>query len=349
MTKKKIANFSPFGALKKIFMAIMGVSFFFLGIILVIFMAIFMIGKSDPTEETYDIFDVCINYRAITDEFKGDGYEWVPDCREEIHEMREALGYKVDEDTSEEKVKLKTSMACAILYNYWSTQGKSFVPEEFTISWEEYSKTFTGNNFLKDIYNPDADNTWNKIKDYTGVDLKEGNRYKEIVSIAKVIYNYIKVEGGLVEQYMNWAKEIAEDPAHGYSQPNRHGPDYDCSSLVCYAVKSVGMEVPITSTYYMREIFTKIDGWIWIPKSQLGDISEYAVRTGRSSLIAGDILLAIQSHTEIYLGNNQNVGAHCDENGSIYGTSPGDQTGEEISITPYWDAGWNGVLRYVGK
>ena len=33
--------------------------------------------------------------------------------------------------------------------------------------------------------------------------------------------------------WVEWAKNIAADDSHGYSQPRRNGnPDYDCSSLV---------------------------------------------------------------------------------------------------------------------
>ena len=32
------------------------------------------------------------------------------------------------------------------------------------------------------------------------------------------------------EKAVTWAIEIANDPAHGYDQDNRWGPDYDCSS-----------------------------------------------------------------------------------------------------------------------
>ena len=32
------------------------------------------------------------------------------------------------------------------------------------------------------------------------------------------------------EKAVTWAIKIANDPAHGYDQDNRWGPDYDCSS-----------------------------------------------------------------------------------------------------------------------
>ena len=42
------------------------------------------------------------------------------------------------------------------------------------------------------------------------------------------------------EKAVTWAIEIANDPAHGYDQDNRWGPDYDCSSLVISAWQQAG-------------------------------------------------------------------------------------------------------------
>ena len=40
------------------------------------------------------------------------------------------------------------------------------------------------------------------------------------------------------------AERIAADPRHGYSQPNRDGIDYDCSSLVCRCLRNAGFAMP---------------------------------------------------------------------------------------------------------
>ena len=46
--------------------------------------------------------------------------------------------------------------------------------------------------------------------------------------------------------WVEWAKNIAADDSHGYSQPRRNGnPDYDCSSLVYYALKQAGLDVAL--------------------------------------------------------------------------------------------------------
>ena len=55
----------------------------------------------------------------------------------------------------------------------------------------------------------------------------------------------------------------------------------------------------------------------------------------------------LRQHTEIYIGDNMLVGAHIAETGDIDGVT-GDQTGNEISVTSYYNAPWQGYLRYQG-
>ncbi|MBQ2896395.1 MAG: hypothetical protein IJE26_06770, partial [Oscillospiraceae bacterium] len=50
-----------------------------------------------------------------------------------------------------------------------------------------------------------------------------------------------------IEKAIAWALSIANDPAHGYDQTKRWGPDYDCSSFVIEAFKKAGL--PLTATY----------------------------------------------------------------------------------------------------
>lgn len=152
--------------------------------------------------------------------------------------------------------------------------------------------------------------------------------------------------GEPVERAIAWMTQIANDDSHGYSQITRNGnPNYDCSSLICSAMRYAGgFNIPITSTHSMRLVFTNAGNWIWIPRSELGDISNEAVISGRSNLKRGDILLNETEHTEIYLGNGLDLGAHWDWDGVN-----GDSSGKEICSGLYWDSNWDGVLRYVGN
>lgn len=148
-----------------------------------------------------------------------------------------------------------------------------------------------------------------------------------------------------VEAAVQWAINIANDDSHGYDQWTRDGGvDFDCSSLVSWAFRENGWDVPkpSPSTYNMRSVFTGL-GFEWIP----GNPSS-------SELVRGDIVLfegniaAGTGHVEIYVGDDMLVGAHINEFGGIGGGQPGDQTGNEISVGGYYRGSWNGVLRWNG-
>lgn len=153
-------------------------------------------------------------------------------------------------------------------------------------------------------------------------------------SVLFVIPINVSAASSVIEKAISWAISIANDNSHGYSQSSRWGPDYDCSSFVISAFKSAGVNTG-TATYTgnMRSQFTQ-HGFQWIPWSQIGSTA---------NLKRGDILLNEVSHTEIYLGNNQNVGAHSNRGYP----QTGDQTGTEVSVSGYYNHPWDGVLRYV--
>lgn len=144
-----------------------------------------------------------------------------------------------------------------------------------------------------------------------------------------------------VEGMVQLAIDIASDDSHGYDQGNRWGPDYDCSSLLLYCAKQAGFNVygssPWGNTQTMKQQFGDA-GWTW--HSGMGN--------SVSQLQRGDILLNISSHVEMYIGSQQNVGAHQNEFGGITGGRTGDQTGKEISTGPWYSFPWDGVLRYEG-
>ena len=121
--------------------------------------------------------------------------------------------------------------------------------------------------------------------------------------------------------YVQWAVAIAEDDSHGYSQPNRGGnPDYDCSSLVFFALKNAGYDVGSSpfSTYTMDGVLTGCG------------FRKIAI-SGSQDMQPGDILWSWE-HTEIYVGDGKAVGAHSDEHHGIAGKTSGDQDGHEISV-----------------
>ncbi len=129
-----------------------------------------------------------------------------------------------------------------------------------------------------------------------------------------------------------WAKAIALDNAHGYSQYQRDGPDYDCSSLVIAAYKQAGVALTCTYTGNMRQDFVA-HGFCELPPVP--------------PLQVGDVLLNEARHTAIVISATEMVEACGDERGGIgQGAQSGDQTGGEIRVTPIRLDGWDVLLRY---
>lgn len=136
----------------------------------------------------------------------------------------------------------------------------------------------------------------------------------------------------IVEKAVAWALGIANDPAHGYDQTSRWGPNYDCSSFVIRAFQEAGLPLTATYTGNMKYDFLR-HGFV-------------AVTDG--TLRRGDVLLHERNHTAIYLGNGQIVQAGINERGGVTGGQSGDQTGSEIGVRSYYNYPWDVVLRYVG-
>jgi tape measure domain-containing protein len=125
-------------------------------------------------------------------------------------------------------------------------------------------------------------------------------------------------------------ESLLDNNAHGYSQSNRWGPDFDCSSSIIYALKQAGFNVGgATTTRNMSAGLTK-NGW-----------QRMAVPKGApKGLQRGDILLNDASHVGWWLGSK--LGAFH----SNYDGKPGDSSGREANRTGYYNHPWNAILRY---
>ncbi len=137
-----------------------------------------------------------------------------------------------------------------------------------------------------------------------------------------------------------WAVAIANNPAHGYDQAKRWGPDYDCSSLVISAWESVGVPVKAKGATYagnMRAAFLACG---------FEDVTARVDRGTGNGLLPGDVLLNYQAHTAMVTQAGQIVAATINEYGKTAGGQTGDQTGREIRVQPYYNYPWNAVLRY---
>ncbi len=132
------------------------------------------------------------------------------------------------------------------------------------------------------------------------------------------------------------AEAIAADNRCGYSQVNRWGPDYDCSSLVISALKYAGFDTQgMTNTRDMAAGLERLG---------FRNVIKECNMVYQTYLQRGDILLCA-SHTAFYCGNGKIVHASIDENGQTVGKTQGDQTGREICITNYYNKPWTAVYR----
>ena len=75
--------------------------------------------------------------------------------------------------------------------------------------------------------------------------------------------------------------------------------------------------------------------------------SQVNISTG-NGIQRGDILLNVENHTAMSIGNGQLVQASQNEIGGITGGQTGDQTGEEITCRSYYNYPWDYVLRLPG-
>lgn len=137
----------------------------------------------------------------------------------------------------------------------------------------------------------------------------------------------------MIEDAVSWAEAIAADDRHGYNQGDRDGTDFDCSSLVCRALRCAGFAAPYPSfsTRSMGE---------WLLNNGFG------WHAGTDGVKRGDIVWMF-GHTAFATGNGKIVEACIDENGNIIGGKAGDQTGNEIRVTNLNRYPWLGYYRYM--
>jgi len=139
------------------------------------------------------------------------------------------------------------------------------------------------------------------------------------------------------EKAVEWAIQTANDNSHGYSQADRWGPDYDCSSFVITAYRKAGLKLTGASyTGNMRSAFLN-EGFF--------DATKLVNLGSGGGIQAGDVLLNDAAHTCIAIGAGRVANCRTDEGHP----QAGDQSGNEIRLQGYWNYPWNCVLRYKEK
>lgn len=139
-----------------------------------------------------------------------------------------------------------------------------------------------------------------------------------------------------VEAAVQWAINKVSNEWLAYSNSNRNvrnpnGTSYDCSSFVITAFDTAGFDTTgANTTQDMIPVFENL-GFVYITGTYWD----------ASVLLRGDIQIwnipvYPYGHTNIYIGNNQDVDAGF-EPASIVQHNPDN-----------WGRGWDGILRYVG-
>ena len=137
----------------------------------------------------------------------------------------------------------------------------------------------------------------------------------------------------IIEKALKWAKDTAKDDTHGYSQANRWGPDYDCSSFIISAYEQAGLKLREAGASYtgnMKTAFLRC-GFTALPDLPV------------SRLEPGDVLLNERHHAVMYIGNGKVVAARSSDGFP----QSGDQSLREICVQNYYDYPWDCVLRYA--
>lgn len=139
-----------------------------------------------------------------------------------------------------------------------------------------------------------------------------------------------------VEFATQWMENLANDNSHGYSQANRWGPDYDCSSSIIQAWEEAGVPVKSKGASYTGNMY---DAFM---ACGFQDVTSQVNRSNGGSMMRGDVLLNHASHTAMVTAPGRVVHARSSEGNSM----PGDQSGNEIREQSYWNYPWDKVLRY---
>ena len=198
------------------------------------------------------------------------------------------------------------------------------------VGWQ-YSAQFKLNGGNTDISTFDKQYIDKLVNGVTGHTSSGSTASQEVSKMATV---------SKAESAISFMEKIANDNSHGYSQDNRWGPDYDCSSLTIYAWEQAGVPVKTNGATYTGNMYSVFK------KCGFKDVTNTVNLATGAGLMRADVLLNTVHHVAMYCGNGMEVEASINEKGGAHNSIPGDQTGREILIRAYRNYPWNYVLRY---
>ena len=237
------------------------------------------------------------------------------------------------------------------LYDYWKQSGKALDDKQLQLDFALYELKGEGEYLGLWRHLCSTDNLSESVNKVCDIyekprDKNYSDRLKAALRIEKQLdlesYKTVKKEEPemtIPEKAVQWAVKTANDNSHGYSQANRWGPDYDCSSFVITAYEQAGVPVKSKGATYTGDMWNAFTACGFVDvTTQVGLSSGYAIE-------AGDVLLNYAAHTCLAIGDGKVVNCRTNEGNA----QAGDQSGNEIRIQNYWNYPWNAVLRYKGK
>ena len=190
----------------------------------------------------------------------------------------------------------------------------------------------------------------------------------------KVVWPELSTTRKKISKAIAWTKAVANDSRHGYSCQGeskrsnlqlhwgRWGKkgDYSCSTLVAVAYELSGLAdmrtvckksgIRMTSQKkHLTGLNSTSIGKAAVKTKHFRDITGRLKKQGKKALKAGDLLVTrSRSHVGMYVGKGWIAEARINEIGWEYAgyppVRPGDQTGNEIRISPY-DKRWHYAYR----
>ena len=293
-----------------------------------------MVSGGQVRSDSSSIATSCTNYSSAVDDLASN---WKGSSYDSLHSQSQQVASEVMSIIKSEMEAFATACDLYEQYKSYKDQLKSAESNYNTaVSNNDTSAASTYSNQISE-----CKNKMSSLKTQIESNLSTAKNGKiEAKSLSGVTTstgssNVGSSVNSIIQGAIDWAVAVAADDSHGYSQSTRWGnPNYDCSSLVISAYEAAGVSVKEAGAGYtgnMRSAFTKV-GFQWIPGNP--DVS---------TLQPGDVLLNEGQHTEMYIGDGMNVGAHSNKDGV-----DGDSSGKEINISNYHSFPWDGVLRYVG-
>lgn len=157
-------------------------------------------------------------------------------------------------------------------------------------------------------------------------------------------------ESGVIGDFINALVAMANNNKIGYNNLTKgyegyYGdPDLDCGYFVSRGLQAAGLFDESTDQVFEPNGDNGTSGFgIYNPALNEAGFVGYNY-AGEDLLLPGDILINDGHHTEVYIGNGKLAGAR-DTDGH---PEPGDQTGTEVSVSNFYEGGWDYVYSYAG-